>query len=272
MGCFLTNSSLGRKLVMSITGCFLVLFILFHMSMNVVAIISGDAYNAICGFLGANWYALVATVVLAGGVAIHFLYAFWLTLQNRKARGNVRYSKTVTEHGVSWASKNMLVLGIIVILGLALHLTHFWSKMQLVELLGHHENSLGLAPTDGAALIQYTFSQWYNVVLYIVWFAALWFHLNHGVWSMCQTAGAANDTWLPRLKCVAKFVSTLIFLGFAAVAVWFYVQSACPCCKEACEAKVEVVEVAAEPAAEATEAVAEPTVGILVVSPPSLCP
>ena len=230
MGCFLTNSSLGRKLVMSISGCFLVLFVLFHMSMNVVAIISGDAYNAICAFLGANWYALVATVVLAGGVVVHFAYAFWLTLQNRQARGNVRYSVTVTEKGVDWASKNMLVLGIIVILGLLLHLTHFWSKMQLVELLGHHENSLGLEPTNGAALIQYTFSKWYNVVLYLVWFAALWFHLNHGVWSMFQTAGFANDTWLPRLKCASKAVSTLIFLGFAAVAIWFYVQSLCPCC------------------------------------------
>ena len=233
MGCFLTNSSLGRKLVMSITGCFLVLFILFHMSMNVVALISPEGYNMICGFLGANWYALVATVVLAGGVLVHFLYAFWLTWQNRQARGNVRYAMTVTEKGVAWASKNMLVLGIIVILGLLLHLTHFWSKMQLVELLGHHENSLGLAPTDGAALIQYTFSKWYNVVLYLVWFAALWFHLNHGVWSMFQTAGFANDTWLPRLKCVAKLVSAVIFLGFAAVAVWSYVQGLCPaypCC------------------------------------------
>ena len=233
MGCFLTNSSLGRKLVMSISGCFLVLFILFHMSMNVVALISPEGYNMICGFLGANWYALVATVVLAGGVLVHFLYAFWLTWQNRQARGNVRYAMTVTEKGVAWASKNMLVLGIIVILGLLLHLTHFWSKMQLVELLGQHENSLGLAPTDGAALIQYTFSKWYNVVLYLVWFAALWFHLNHGVWSMFQTAGFANDTWLPRLKCVAKLVSAVIFLGFAAVAVWSYVQGlypACPCC------------------------------------------
>ena len=234
MGCFLTNSSLGRKFVMSISGCFLVLFVLFHMSMNVVAIISGDAYNAICAFLGANWYALVATVVLAGGVVVHFAYAFWLTLQNRQARGNVRYSVTVTEKGVDWASKNMLVLGIIVILGLLLHLTHFWSKMQLVELLGHHENSLGLEPTNGAALIQYTFSKWYNVVLYLVWFAALWFHLNHGVWSMFQTAGFANDTWLPRLKCLSGIVATLIFVGFAAVAVWFYVQTlvpaACPCC------------------------------------------
>ena len=230
MGCFLTNSSLGRKLVMSISGCFLVLFLLFHMAMNVVALISGDAYNMICGFLGANWYALVGTAVLALGVLVHFVYAFILTWQNRKARGNVRYAVTVTEKGVDWESKNMLLLGVIVILGLLLHMTHFWSKMMLVELMGEHTNALGLSPTDGAALIQFTFSKWYNVVLYLVWFAALWLHLNHGVWSMFQTAGFANDTWLPRLKCVAKLVSGLIFLGFAVVAVVFYIKSLCPCC------------------------------------------
>ena len=228
MGCFLTNSSLGRKLVMSISGCFMVLFLLFHMAMNVVALIGdGSAYNVICGFLGANWYALVGTAVLALGVLVHFVYAFWLTWQNRKARGNVRYAVTVTEKGVDWASKNMLLLGIIVILGLLLHLTHFWSKMMLVELMGQHTNDLGLAPTDGAALIKYTFSKWYNVVLSLVLFAALWLHLNHGVWSMFQTVGWANDTWLPRLKCIAKLVSGLIFLGFAVVAVVFYAKSLC---------------------------------------------
>ena len=225
MGCFLTNSSLGRKLVMSISGCFLVLFILFHMSMNIAAIFSADAYNTICSLLGANWYALVATAILAGGVFVHFAYAFWLTWQNRKARGNVRYAVTVKEHGVSWASKNMLLLGVIVILGLLLHLVHFWSKMQLQELLGNHENNLGLAVTDGAALIQYTFSKWYNVLLYVVWLAALWFHLSHGVWSMVQTVGWANDKWYPRLKCAAKVVSTLVVLGFMAVVVAFYICS-----------------------------------------------
>ena len=234
MGCFLTNSSLGRKLVMSISGCFLVLFILFHMAMNIVAVISGDAYNMICGFLGANWYALAGTAVLALGVLVHFVYAFWLTWQNRKARGNVRYAVTVTEKGVDWESKNMLLLGVIVILGLLLHLSHFWAKMMLVELMGAHEVTIGdgsvVTPTDGAAIIQYTFSQWYNVVLYLVWFAALWLHLNHGVWSMFQTAGWANDTWYPRLKCLAKIVSTLIFLGFAVVVVVFYAKSLCGCC------------------------------------------
>lgn len=148
MSCFLSNSSLGKKLVMSVTGCFLVLFILFHMSMNVTAIISPEAYNAVCAFLGANWYALAGTVVLALGVLIHFIYAIILTLHNYKARGTQRYAVTVKEPGVDWASKNMLVLGVIVLVGLLLHLFNFWSKMQLVEILGQHTNSLGYSPVD----------------------------------------------------------------------------------------------------------------------------
>ena len=99
MGCFLTNSSLGKKLVMSITGCFLVLFILFHMSMNIVAIFSPEAYNTVCAFLGANWYALVGTLVLVAGILIHFIYALVLTVNNYKARGSQRYAVTVKEKG-----------------------------------------------------------------------------------------------------------------------------------------------------------------------------
>ena len=103
--------------------------------------------------------------------------------------------------------------------------------MQLVEILGGHENSLGLDPADGASLIAYTFSQWYYVVIYLVWFAALWFHLTHGVWSMFQTVGWANDTWYPRLKCIANIVATIIFLGFAAVVLVYFF---CPCITGAC--------------------------------------
>ena len=219
---------------MAVSGCFLVLFLLFHMAMNLAALFSAEAYNMICGFLGANWYALVGTVVLAGGVVVHFAYALLLTWQNRKARGNVRYAMTVKEEGVDWASKNMLVIGFIVLCGLALHLIHFWSKMQLVEIMGGHENSLGLAPTDGAALIAFTFSKWYNALVYIVWLAAIWFHLTHGVWSMFQTAGWANDKWYPRLKCLSNLVSTLICGGFALVVVFFFLKEngwlCCACC------------------------------------------
>ena len=234
MNCFLTQSSIGKKLVMSISGCCLVLFILFHMSMNLTAIISPEGYNMICEFLGANWYALVGTAGLAAIVVLHFVYALVLTVDNYRARGNQRYEVTVTEKGVSWASKNMLVLGYIILGGLCLHLFNFWAKMQLVEVMGDHTNSLGYSPADGAALIRYTFSKWYFVVPYLVWFFALWFHLTHGVWSMFQTAGWANDTWYPRLKGLANIVATLVFLGFAAVVVFYFAQSLCPCCGSHC--------------------------------------
>ncbi len=91
------------------------------MAMNLVALFSEDAYNMICEFLGANWYALVATAGLAALFVIHIIYAFWLTMQNRKARGSERYAVVVKPKTVEWASQNMLVLGIIVIVGLGLH-------------------------------------------------------------------------------------------------------------------------------------------------------
>ena len=245
MSCFLTNSSLGKKLVMSITGCFLVLFLLFHMSMNVAMLFSYEAYDAICAFLGANWYALVATVILAAGVAVHFIYAFILTINNYRARGEQRYAVTVQEKGVAWASKNMLVLGIIVILGLGLHLVHFWSKMQLVEIMGHHASVVGgleVGATSGAALMMITFSKWYNVVLYIVWFAALWFHLTHGFWSAIQTLGINNKVWFCRWKAIGNVIVTLIILGFFVVVVAGFfgmgalgqIEVAAPCATPCC--------------------------------------
>ena len=218
MSCFLSNSSLGKKLVMSVTGVFLVLFILFHMSMNVTAIISPEGYNAICGFLGANWYALAGTVVLAAGVVIHFIYAIILTLNNYRARGSQRYAVTVKEPGVAWASKNMLVLGVIVLLGMGLHLYNFWAKMQLAMFTGAEEGN----PYE---LLNLTFGRWWVLALYLAWFVAVWFHLCHGFWSMFQTVGWNNQTWFKRLKVIGIVVATLIFLGFAAVGINAFLQA-----------------------------------------------
>lgn len=219
---WLINSSIGRKLVMSITGIALVLFLTFHMSMNLVALFSEDAYNMICKFLGANWYALVGTIGLAALFIVHIVYAFILTLQNRKARGNDRYAVTSRPKGVEWASQNMMALGIIVILGLGLHLFNFWAKMQLVELMEYHQNSLNLSPSDGYALIKYTFSSPLYVVLYIVWLAALWFHLCHGFWSSLQTIGWSNNIWFNRIKNISIVYSTIIVLGFLVVVLRFF--------------------------------------------------
>ena len=116
---------------MSISGLFLILFLLFHLCMNIAAVFSGEAYNMVCELLGTNLYVLVGTLVLAAGVVIHFVFAIILTLQNRKARGADRYATSARPKGVEWASQNMFVLGVIVIIGLILRLTHFWANMML---------------------------------------------------------------------------------------------------------------------------------------------
>ena len=217
---WLTKSSVGRKVIMSVSGAALVLFLLFHMSMNLVAIISTDGYNAICEFLGANWYALVGTAGLAFLVAVHFVYAFILTMQNRKARGSQRYAVAERPKGVSWASQNMLVLGIIVVLGLSLHLFNFWANMQLPEILHKWDPTVNIdLAANGSYYIAYTFGSPVYTILYIVWLAALWFHLTHGFWSAMQTLGWNNKVWFGRWKSIGNLVVTLIILGFFAVVI-----------------------------------------------------
>ena len=223
MGNLLT-STIGRKLIMSVSGLFLVLFLLFHMSMNLAAVFSTEAYNAICEFLGANWYALAGTLILAAGVVVHLVYATVLTLHNRSSRGSQRYAMTAEPEGVTWASRNMYVLGIIIVLGLLLHLYNFWYNMQFAEIIGNHE--LGpFPPADGAAYIAALFSSPVSCIIYLVWFAAIWFHLTHGFWSAFHTIGWDNQTWLPRLKRIANVVATIVFLCFALVVIVFYLRS-----------------------------------------------
>ncbi len=217
---WLFNSSIGRKVVMSVTGLALILFLTFHCAMNIVAIFSGEAYNMICELLGANWYAVLATMGLAGLALLHIVYAFILTAQNRQARGDNRYAiaTEVNPGKVEWASKNMLVLGIIILLGLLLHLFNFWYNMMFAEIMGF---SAGHLPSDGFAFIIDTFSNPVYVVLYVIWIVAIWFHLTHGFWSAMQTLGASGKIWFNRWRIIGFIYVTLLMLGFLVVVLAF---------------------------------------------------
>lgn len=221
---WLTNSSIGRKFVMSITGLALVLFLLFHGSMNLALVFSEDAYNWICRMLGANWYAIIGTLGLALLVLIHFAYAIWLTIQNRHARGNDRYAVEARQESVDWESKNMLVLGICVLGFIVLHLYNFWFKMQFAELTGIHTGAFD--PQNGAAYVKALFttpvSGQIYCVLYLIWLVALWFHLNHGVWSAIHTLGWNNLIWQKRIKVIGTVVATLVVALFAVVVLYFF--------------------------------------------------
>ena len=233
---WLINSSIGRKVVMSVTGIALILFLTFHGCMNMVALFSEEGYNMICEFLGANWYAVVATLGLAALAVIHIVFAFILTAQNRKARGENRYevATTTNNNGLfdvaeRWASSNMLVLGIIILLGLLMHLKDFWYNMMFAEIfgiIGTHD------PADGFAFIVDTFSNPVISILYLVWFCAIWFHIAHGFWSAMHTLGASGKIWQKRMQCIGLIYVSLLMLGFAVVvlAFWFGCAPSLGCC------------------------------------------
>lgn len=226
---WLTCSSIGRKVVMALTGLCLVLFVTFHAVMNGVALFWPDGYNEVCAFLGANWYALVASAGLAALFIIHIIYACWLTLQNRRARGADRYLVTARPPQVEWSSKNMLVLGLVILAFLVVHMIQFWSRMQLNEIVmfNHTYEGQVVPPQAGTLLIQEMFSQVYTPIVYIIGFVALWFHMNHGMWSMMQSAGLDNNIWLPRLKKIGCWWTTVVCGLFVAEAVVFTVNANC---------------------------------------------
>lgn len=218
---WLLKSSIGRKFIMALSGLCMVLFLLFHMGMNLVSIFSIEAYQEICALLGTNWYALLGTGALAALFLVHICYAIWLTLQNRKARGNDRYAVS-TNKDATWSSKNMFVLGLALLAFLLVHLYDFWFRMMFSELF-HLPGTV--LPHEVGAYMETLFAQPVRLVIYLVGVIALWMHLAHGVWSMFQTVGLNGRTWSPRLKWVGYILGTIVCLGFAIVPIFFFAKS-----------------------------------------------
>ena len=208
------KSSIGKKLIMSITGLFLVIFLLLHMTINGLSLISPDAFRAGCDFMALP-IITVMVPVLALGFIIHIIYALYLSWTNYRARGNNRYAVANKSKADNWAAKNMLVLGVVVLGLLAFHLTHFWADMQLQQFRGVPHDQLA----DPYQLLLDTFKCGWVTALYVIWFVALWMHLTHGFWSAFHTLGWNNNIWIGRLKVISYIVATIICLVFVAVAV-----------------------------------------------------
>jgi len=233
------KSSIGKKLIQSISGLFLILFLFIHATINFFSVIdsftgkygvvaadeklfsAGDGlFKLGCDFMSTPFISIMVPV-LALGFVIHILWAMWLTYGNIKARGGwTRYEVPNKGRADSWSSKNMFVLGIIVVGFICFHLTHFWAKMQLPEMFG-----VGEFENNPYILLNFTFGTWWRLLMYVIWFAALWFHLNHGFWSAFQTLGWNNMTWLNRLKVIGVVVSTILCLMFVTVAVTAFLQA-----------------------------------------------
>ena len=230
---FIFNSSIGKKFIQAISGAFLVLFLLLHGTINFFSVI--DSFTGKYGVvvadealfskgdglfkLGCDFMSLpiidIVVPILALGFVVHIGYGIWLTVGNIRARGGYkRYevsSKAATD---SWSAKNMLVLGVVIFGLLFFHLSHFWAKMQLPEMFG-----IGNFENNPYLLLNATFGNWWMGCIYIVWFGAIWLHLNHGFWSMFQTVGWDGKTWFKRLKVISTIVASLIIFLFVATTI-----------------------------------------------------
>ena len=208
-------SSVTGKAIMALSGVGFVLFLLFHGAMNFVSILSPEGYDAICNFLGANWYAVVGTIGLAVLLVIHILCGILLTVENLLARGFVRYKRKERPKGVEWSSQNMLAFGLFILFGIVMHLYDFWYRMQFAELIGNE-------PVNGIEQIRFIFSHNYFSVMYLVWLVVLWFHLSHGVWSMLQSLGWNSEGWKHRWQVIGYVVATVIILLFVCVVIYYW--------------------------------------------------
>ncbi|MEG0948905.1 MAG: succinate dehydrogenase cytochrome b subunit [Bacteroidales bacterium] len=227
---WLVHSSIGRKVIMSLSGLFLIVFLCVHLTANMFMYVSPAAFGHACEFMGSPLVMSVVPV-LALGFIIHIIYAFILNARNLKARGHEKYlsgSKTP----VGFAAKNMLALGIIVLGGLAFHLTQFWAQMQLQVFMGSEEyplllqNGLPLFNEAGELIAPYILAKIYfgNIIfdiVYIIWIAALWFHLSHGFWSAFQSIGLNNRKWFCRWNTIGQIFAAVICLGFLSFPISF---------------------------------------------------
>jgi succinate dehydrogenase / fumarate reductase cytochrome b subunit len=235
MANFLT-SSIGKKFIQSVSGAFLIMFLLLHGTINFFSVLDslqgqfgkvapdafpythGDGWFQLgCDFMSSP-FIKVMVPILALGFVIHILYGVWLTADNYIRRGGLkRYEVPSKAKNDSWSAKNMAILGILILGLLGFHLTHFWAKMQLQEFLGAEAQNPYM-------LLVATFRNPWVVACYIIWFVALFLHLEHGFWSMFQTIGWNNKKWLPRLRWIGRIVAALIVLLFVATAVNAFIE------------------------------------------------
>ena len=236
---FIFNSSIRKKFIQAVSGAFLIVFLLLHVTINFFSVIdsftgkfgavaaddklfsAGDGlFKLGCDFMSTPVISIMVPV-LALGFLIHIAYGCWLTFQNIRARGGVkRYEVASKAAADSWSARNMFVLGIVILGAIFFHLFHFWAKLQMPELL-----HIGTFENDPYLLLTTVFGNWWVLVIYLLWFAAIWCHLVHGFWSMFQTVGWDGTTWFKRIKVIGIILVSVICVLFAVVGINAFIQA-----------------------------------------------
>lgn len=215
----LIKSSLARKVVMALSGLFLVVFLTQHFVINFTSVIAPETFNEWSHFMGYNpLVQFVLQPILIGGVVIHFIMGFILEIQNKKARG-IGYAKYNGGANAPWTSRNMIITGAVVLAFLGLHFYDFWVH----EMDYKYVSGLAEDPTRYHEETVEKFAPFWRTVIYVISFVLLSMHLWHGFNSSFQTMGV-NNKYSPTIKTITKIFSVIIPLGFIFIALYHHLN------------------------------------------------
>ena len=224
------NHSIGRKLLMALTGIFLITFLLVHCFINALIFFNdrGETFNIGAHFMSANWIIRAMEIFLFLGILAHIFLALRLTLQNRKARP-VKYAVSAGNANSKWYSRWMGLLGTLILMFLIVHLRHFWVETRFLG-LEHFGEDPGMLVTDLNdnenlfGVMKIIFSQLWVVVLYCAAMVSLAYHLLHGFQSAFQSLGFNHKKYSPLIHKAGIAFSILIPGLFAAMPICMYME------------------------------------------------
>jgi len=214
------KTSIARKVLMALSGFFLISFLTLHFIINFISVISPDNFNIASHWMGTNPVIQFAMQpVLIFGVVFHLAMGMRLEMQNNKARG-VKYAKNNPGANASWVSRNMIITGAMIFLFLGLHFYDFW----VPEIIEKFSNGFGTDATRYYPELQHKFQDPARVGLYSVSFIFLALHLMHGFQSAFQSVGFNHSRYTPVLKALGKAFAIVVPLGFIFIAIFHYVS------------------------------------------------
>ncbi len=212
------TSSIGKKLIMAITGVSLVGFLCVHVYVNALIFVPDGyhRYEEAAHFLGTNPLTRTAEIGLFVGIILHIVQGLMLTAQNRSKRP-VAYASYAGQKNSSWYSRSMGLLGTLILLFLVLHLYHFWAPNRYQQLVTGQEKNL-------YAEMEMIFQTGWVVLVYVLGCISLAWHLLHGFWSAFQTLGLSTTKYKSIINGIGVAFSILVPLLFIAMPVAFYFE------------------------------------------------
>jgi len=215
------TSSIGRKLVMSLTGLFLCSFLVVHLSGNILALLpdNGQSFNAFTNFMENNLLIRTLEYLLFAGFIIHILQALAITRHNAGARP-IKYEVSRANENSKWYSRNMGILGSIILIFLVIHLKGFFWELRFGNSVpANADGSINLYP-----LVVSTFQYWPYTIIYVAAMFALGYHLLHGFQSAFRSLGIMHKKYTPVISAIGIIYTYVITGGFIIIPIVIYIK------------------------------------------------